>query len=230
VLSADDSVTDRFSTLASRAVRQVGRVLPRWRGRLVVKVPASERGVERVTGADPDEYQGVAAVTTTADGSADPSSPTHVVVNPEVFGRLTPDGAQIVMSHETTHVATAASSSPAPTWLVEGFADYVALAGSDLPVSASAGQILDQVRSSGPPSRLPGARAFDPSRTAVGASYEAAWLACRMIADRYDERTLVEFYEAVDNGASVETGFRRVLDTDRGAFTSAWRGYLRRLA
>ena len=53
------------------------------------------------------------------------------------------------MSHEATHVATGAALSTMPTWLLEGFADYVALAHVDLPVSVTASQILGQVRKHG---------------------------------------------------------------------------------
>ena len=55
-------------------------------------------------------------------------------MNPPVFEPLGPQGAQIVMSHEAAHVATDAAASSMPTWLLEGFADYVALAHVDLPV------------------------------------------------------------------------------------------------
>ena len=42
-------------------------------------------------------------------------------------------------------MATGAAVSSSPTWLLEGFADYVALADVDLPVSLSASQILGEV-------------------------------------------------------------------------------------
>ena len=37
------------------------------------------------------------------------------------------------MSHEAVHVATEAARSTMPLWLLEGFADYVALRDVDLP-------------------------------------------------------------------------------------------------
>lgn len=230
VVAADGTPTARFSRLAERAVSDVRTVLPRWRGRLVVEVPADEQQLGRVLGAAPDEYGGIAAVTTTVDGSVSPTSPVHIFVNPAVFDPLGPRGAQIVMSHEATHVATGAAVSSMPTWLLEGFADYVALDHVDLPVSDAASQVLARVRADGPPARLPGAHEFDPRSKVLGASYESAWLACRLIGETYGEARLIAFYRAADRAGSTDAAFGRLLDTDQPAFTRAWRDYLRRLA
>src|SRR3546814_6597486 len=76
----------------------------------------------------PGDYANIAAVTTTVDGSLSPSAPVHVFVNPQMWAGLKPQGAQVVMSHEAVHVVTgAAITSGVPLWLLEGFADYVAL-------------------------------------------------------------------------------------------------------
>jgi len=230
VMVAEQSRAPELLSLAGRATADVKKVLRRWRGKLVVEVPGSEGDLERIVGAEDNAYQAIAAVTSTADGSLDPSSPAHILVNPTVFDRLGDEGAQIVMSHEATHVATSAALSSMPMWLLEGFADYVALAHVDLPVSMTASQILATVRRSGPPSRLPVARDFDPRNEALGSSYEAAWLACRYVGERYGEKRLVGFYDAVDGGLPVDAAFRQLLDTDQREFTAQWRSYLRRLA
>jgi hypothetical protein len=151
-------------------------------------------------------------------------------VNPRVFDPLGPRGSQIVMSHEATHVATGGALSTLPVWLLEGFADYVALAHADLPVSRTASQILAQVRRRGVPSRLPGAAQFASDNPALGASYESAWLACRLLAQEYGERRLIAFYRASDRASSTTAAFRTVLGTDQAAFTRAWRSDLRALA
>lgn len=230
VMVTDESTLAEYSANATRAVADAKRVLTRWRGKLVVEVPGSDDDLERVVGAPEDTYRSIAAVTSTVDGSLTPSAPEHIFVNPTVFGQLSEDGAQIVMSHEAAHVATGAATSSTPMWLLEGFADYVALANADLPVSVTASQILATVRQDGPPRRLPAAGDFDPSRKSLGTSYEAAWLACRYIGERYGERRLVDLYQAVDQGTSLRAGFARFLDTDPRAFTRAWQGYLSRLA
>jgi hypothetical protein len=134
------------------------------------------------------------------------------------------------MTHAATHVATAAAVSSMPTWLLEGFADYVALDAVDLPVSVTASQILARVRRDGPPARLPGADEFDPRYKALGASYESAWLACRLLAERYGQRRLIAFYRAADRTGTTTRAFRTLLGTDQAAFTRSWRAYLRGLA
>ena len=81
------------------------------------------------------------------------------------------------MSHEATHVATGAWDSRTPLWLLEGFADYVALRDVDLPVQKSAAQIIAAVRRDGAPRELPDAAAFGARTPHLGATYESAWLA-----------------------------------------------------
>ncbi|HSE69787.1 MAG TPA: hypothetical protein VLA97_03440 [Nocardioidaceae bacterium] len=230
VMAADPGDLEKYSALAVRAVTDVNKVLPSWRDDLVVEVPGSQPQMERVLDAKPSTYGSIAAVTSTVDGSARESAPAHIVVNPVVFGRLGADGAQIVMSHEATHVATDAAISSMPIWLLEGFADYVALAHVDLPVSVTASQILSDVRRKGAPTTLPGAEEFDPANQLLGASYESAWLACRLLGERYGERKLIAFYEAVDDGMSVDEAFPRLLGTSEREFTREWRAYLEELA
>ena len=229
VAVADQRQLDRYSRLADEAVRDVRAVLPDWNGRLVVEVPTSQVQLDRLLDAAPGAYDSIAAVTATVDGSLSPSSPVHILVNPEVFGKLGEEGSQIVMSHEATHVAVNAATSTMPLWLLEGFADYVALARTDLPVSVTASQILAEVRRDGPPRALPGPDDFDPSNKLLGTSYESAWLACKYLAEQYGERRLLEFYEHVDQGGSVETAFAD-LGTTQPEFTGQWRQYLRELA
>ncbi len=229
VAVADPRQLSRYNRLANEAVRDVRAVLPRWRGRLVVEVPATQDELDRVLDAEPNTYDSIAAVTATVDGSESPSSPVHIVVNPRVFRGLGTQGSQIVMSHEATHVAMDAATSSMPLWLLEGFADYVALARADLPVPVTASQILAQVRREGPPRTLPGAHEFDPSNKLLGTSYESAWLACRLLAEKYGERRLIAFYDSVDSGDSTGAAFEK-LGTTEAAFTRDWRRYLRELA
>ena len=92
----------------------------------------------------------------------------RVFVNPTVFGRLKERGAQVVMSHEATHVATGATFASMPTWLQEGFADFVALDGAGVPVELAARQILDRIRKEGLPRRLPTSRGPGPERQRAG--------------------------------------------------------------
>jgi hypothetical protein len=220
----------RYAGLVTHAVRQVSRVLPDWKGSLLVEVPESSEQLDSILQPEPGEYDNIAAVTTTADGSLAPGAPVRVFINPAVFGRLKERGAQVVMSHETTHVATDATFANMPTWLLEGFADFVALDHAGVPVDLAAGQILARIRKDGPPSGLPSSRDLDPTANGLGATYEEAWLACRFIGQEYGARAMVRFYRTVNVGSSTQQAFRSVLGISQAEFVARWRADLARLA
>ena len=221
---------DAYARRATAAVPVVRRVLKDWRPRLVVEVPGSAAALDRALAADPGRYANIAAVTTTVDGSVDADAPVHVFVNPDVFGRLEPQGAQVVMSHEAVHVATRAATSDLPLWLLEGFADYVALRDVNLPLSTTAGQVIDQVRRDGPPDHLPGSAEFDTTTTQLGAAYESAWLACRLLAQTGGEGALLRLYRLVDGGRALGPALRATFEMTPAELTRAWRRSLSDLA
>lgn len=220
---------DDLAGLARRAVRQVRQVLVHWPGGLVVEVPASKLGLEAALDARPGQYDGIAAVTTTVDGSRSRRSPSHVFVNPSVFLPLKPRGAQVVITHEATHVAMNASSSPAPIWLVEGFADYVALRSQRLPLATAAGRAIALVRRSGPPRHLPGRGDFAAGTPHLEAHYESAWLACRLLARDGGTRALVAFYRAMDEGGRLGPELHRYFGLGPRDFVRQWRNLLSHL-
>ena len=205
-------------------------MLPSWRARLVVEVPASAEALHEALGSDPGTLDNIAATTVAADGSLAPDAPIHVFVNPQVFGAQRERGAQIVMTHEAVHIATEAATSAMPLWLLEGFADYVALRDTDLPDSVTAGRVIRQVRRDGPPAQLPGPQEFDTSAQHLGAAYEAAWLACRLLVDLGGERDLVRFYELVRAGEPVGRALSRTFDLTQRELTAEWRDLLTDLA
>jgi hypothetical protein len=205
-------------------------VLPQWRTGLVVEVPPDAEALDAALDAEPGQYAGIAAVTSSADGSTAPDAPIHVFLNPSVFDRLGDTGAQVVMSHEAVHVATRAPNSLMPQWLVEGFADYVALRRVDLPFSVTASQIIGQVRREGAPRALPGPAEFESTDRHLGAAYEAAWLACVVLADHGGEDALVDYYGAVDGGADERAALRERFGWTESQLVAAWRQRLRDLA
>jgi hypothetical protein len=221
---------EEYADRAGAAVPVVRRVLPEWRRGLVVEVPASVEDLDRTLDTDEGTYDQIAAVTTAADGQLGPDAPVHVFVNPDVYGGLRDVGAQVVMSHEAAHVAAGAFTSTMPLWLLEGFADYVALRDVDLPVSRSAAQIISEVRRDGPPSGLPGPAAFGTRTPDLGATYESAWLAARLLAQDGGEGALVRFYRAVDDGTPVGAALEQTFGLSVAAFTGQWRDLLQDLA
>jgi hypothetical protein len=173
-------------------------------------------------------------VTTTADGSTRPGSPERVFVNPRVFDPLPASARRVVLRHEATHVAVAAAASDAPLWLTEGFADWVALADSPLPVRVLASQAAALVRTRGAPRHLPGPAEFAADAPDLGAAYESAWLAVRLIARTHGAPALLRFQRLADREARGEGGvqeaFRVALGTTPAAFTRAWQHELARVA
>jgi hypothetical protein len=220
----------RFAELARAAVDQVREVLPRWDTGLVVEVPATPERLRQALAAPVGTYDEVAAVTTAVDGILAPGAPTHVFVNPVVFGGLAAQGAQVVMTHEAAHVATDAPAADVPLWLLEGFADYVALREVALPIGTTAAQVIAQVRDEGVPQQLPGPSEFDTGATHLGATYEAAWVACLVLADVGGEGRLVDLYRAVSAGADLDTALRRRYGFGIAGLTRRWQDRLSGLA
>ncbi|MCK2220708.1 basic secretory family protein [Actinomadura sp. ATCC 31491] len=199
----------RADTAALRVADVLGEPV-----RPLVVVPASAAEAARLVGAGP-----VAGLAALADGD-------RVIVVPDAFARLNPTGRDVVLTHELTHVA--AGTDRLPPWLYEGFADYVGYRDAGLPVPVAAAELAGEVRAGRLPGELPGPAAFaadgrDPARLAR--AYQEAWLACRFLADRFSEGTLVRLYRAAQ-----ATGVERALaplGLSVATLTARWRGYVR---
>jgi hypothetical protein len=231
LVAVDGSRRDALDVLG-RAVRGsavVRRVLPDWDGPVVVEVPVSGADLDETLGVEPGTYSGIAAVTAPVGDPDDVDGPVHVFVNPSVTDRLRRTGAQVVMSHELVHVATDAVRRPVEPWLLEGFADYVALRDTRLPDRITLGRAIEAARRDGVPDALPSAADFDRRSDDLQAHYEKAWLACRVIGERLGEKGLVDLYDDVRAGAPVRSALlARGLRT--AEVTRVWRTRLVRLA
>ncbi len=168
------------------------------------------------------------AVTTGRVGAA--AAPAdRVVVNPEGWAELSAAGRGVVLTHEVTHVATrAATSARTPLWLSEGFADWAAYrAGATTPQQA-APALARAVRRGELPGALPADEAFafggDPE--ALARAYEGAWLACRLIAAKWGDATLVRLYELAGRGP-LATALEETIGGDQPGLTLAWQASLR---
>ena len=218
----------RYADEADRAVAEVTQVWgDGWQRRVVVLVPADRAELGAVLQTDGSGYGQIAALTT---GEVEPGSGRtagdRIVINEATFPTLSETGRQIVLGHETTHVAARAETTGLlPLWIVEGSADYVGFRSSGVPVTTGAADVLDRVRAGRGPTALPSDAAFDGADPDLGAAYEAAWLACRLIATRYGPDALVRFYRDAADGGGVGAAFAR-LGTDQATFTRSWRGLL----
>ncbi|MET8553339.1 hypothetical protein ABZV64_00010 [Streptomyces sp. NPDC004959] len=223
------------AALADDAVPAVRRVWPeRWAGRLIVLLPASLDRMAALLGQKPADYRGIAAVTTGELGSAAHVPADRVTVNPEAYEELGPFGKRFVLIHEATHVATrSATTAGTPLWLSEGFADWTGYHGSGRTPRQVAPELAEAVREGEAPTALPTdadfAFAGDPDELAR--AYEGGWLACRMIAERWGEPKLRDFYRVVGEHegreGAVAAAARRVLGVSEGELVGRWRGYVR---
>ncbi|MFJ4618469.1 hypothetical protein [Streptomyces sp. NPDC088812] len=223
-----------FAGLADRAVPAVSEAWGTdWARGVVLLVPGSLDGMAALLGSPASSYRGIAAVTTAETGGASPAPADRVVVNPDAYGSLGPLGQQVVLTHETTHVATRAHTDAAtPLWLSEGYADWVGYRGTGRTPRQVAPELVGALAAGESPEDLPADDDFGFAGDAdrLARAYEGGWLACRLIADRWGEERLEAFYRAVGahgkRDGAVEGALESVLGTTTEDFTAAWRQYL----
>lgn len=204
-----------------------------WARRVVTLLPDSVDEMTRLIGGNLDLAH-IAAVAT-ADYT-DPDSGVvrgqRVVVNPTTLATLGTVAGQVVLRHEITHVATRAETGAAtPTWLAEGFADYVGYRNSGVPVHLAARDLRAEVRAGTLPLTLPAYKDFSGANPRLSAVYQESWMACRLIARDAGEAGLVRFYRLVGRGAGnpiavVDRALRAVLGIGYDDFVVSWRAEL----
>lgn len=205
-----------------------------WAGRVVVLVPRSLRDMAGLLGSPPSAYRGIAAVTTGETGGGGRAPADRIVVNPDAYAMLGQNGRQVVVTHETAHVATRAHTNAAtPLWLSEGYADWVGYRETGRTPAQAAPELAAALAGGDLPAGLPGDGDFGFSGDAarLARAYEGGWLACRMIAERWGEVRLDAFYRAVgahrERPGAVEGALKSVLGTTTARFTADWQAYLR---
>ena len=104
-------------------------------------------GMAGLLGAPASGYRGIAAVTTGEAGGSAKAPADRIIVNPDAYGVLGDFGKQVVLTHETTHVATRAPTTAAtPLWLSEGYADWVGYRGTGRTAAQAAPELARAVR------------------------------------------------------------------------------------
>ena len=235
---SDERLLRNVAALAAQAVPRVTAVWGQtWRRGLVVLVPGSSEELSELLDSDGALDQIAAVATAELSGGAGEFDPRgdRVVVNPGPFARLGQLGRQVVLTHEVTHVATRRATGPSvPSWLAEGFADYVGYHGVDLPLAVSARELRADVQAGQLPDRLPPDSAFDGGNPALAQAYEQAWLAVRHLVEVHGEQAVLRFYRAVgalrdvDKPAAVEQALAAELGTTTVQLTEGWRAALQR--
>ncbi|HEX2902534.1 MAG TPA: hypothetical protein VHO01_03685 [Jatrophihabitans sp.] len=237
---AHRAVMATFQQLVERSIPVVASVWgASWNEHVGVLIPDTAAEFAAVT-SDSNDTQDIAAVavadSVNPDLSASPQQAVlgaRIVLNPDNLSRLDAAGRQLVVQHELTHIATRAQTSDQmPTWLIEGFADYVGNLGSGRGPVMIAPELAADVAHDRLPSQLPASTDFDGANPRLPQAYEQSWLACRLIAATIGQHGLVTFYRAVASAArtnpatAVATELRALLHTSITAFTARWRSYL----
>lgn len=201
-----------------------------------IETPATPEDFARIAGGSVEALRDVAAVTT---GPRDTGGqgPDRIVLNPVAFGRLSPEGQQFVITHESVHVALRASEpGQLSPWLAEGFADHVGYAATGRSRTELAAELLTAVRAGAGPRTLPTPADFEPGSGDLAQAYLGAWLAVEEIADRHGAPQLLRLIRAAsatpgeDPELSLDRALDQVLHTTRAELTAQWLASLQRLS
>lgn len=223
----------QLAALVDRAVPVVTTVWGTgWARKVAVLIPDTQDEMAQVIGQDID-LADIAAVAV-ADDVEVPAGRVlgqRVVLNPANLDRLSAAGRQLVVQHEVTHIATRVITRPqTPTWLVEGFADYVGNLHSTQSVRQTAVELGAQVRAGHTPRTLPTSADFTGPASRSAQAYQEGWLACRLIARLAGQDGLVRFYRrvasATDPVSALGPALRAAVGEDVLTFTARWRTYL----
>ncbi|SEL75281.1 hypothetical protein [Streptacidiphilus jiangxiensis] len=211
-----------------------------WGQRTVLLAPQTADQFGTLLGADPSAFAGIAAVCTGELGAADGRRTDRITVNPDAWDGLSALGRRVVITHETTHVATRTlTESWTPRWLSEGVADWTGYLGTGRTPAQTTPELAAALTAAGPGAArllasLPRDSAFDGGApgTALQQAYQKAWFACRTVVDRYGQAKLVALYAAVaaegaagklGQDAVVDRALRRTLGVGTDTFTAQWR-------
>jgi hypothetical protein len=242
--TATNATLRRYAKAGDAAVRRVSAVWGAdWPRKAVLVVPKTQKEMGALLDRSSKGLSQIAAVTTgeLADGDHGVAGADRVVINPSAFDRLGTMGRRVVLTHEMTHVAVRSSTSaPVPSWLSEGFADYVGYRTVELSRRTIAADVLDLVRHGHGPKALPTTDDFDPTKTTIAPAYSGSWLAISLLVDRYGRSAVVDLYRTAattpvgeagpDPDAALAKAFTSVLGTSVAAFTRDWLAYLTSLA
>jgi hypothetical protein len=231
----NEQMVERLARELDPSVRAVGEIWPTsWSERVVLLLPDSAGEMKTLVGPDfPVNSVVAVAVADRVDNASRTVTGQRVVLSPNGVRALSIPSLRVVLRHEMTHLAARADTvDGSPTWLLEGFADYVGYRDSGVTLEEGAPDLAKQVRESGPPTSLPEDRAFRTSGADLDQAYQQSWSLARFVADRWGEPRLVKLYRtlaAVGPASARRTDdlLREVLGVDRAKLVGDWQGYLR---
>jgi len=199
-----------------------------WPRKAVIVVTRTPRQFTTVSGA-PEADGAAAAATVFAGIDADGTVRGQRVVLTPNAQRIPAPALGVVLRHELSHVATRSiTSTKAPLWVTEGFAEYVGRKQTYRRIADAAPDLAAEVRSGSVPRTLPVDADFAVSGLRAGVAYQTAWSLWAFVAGRFGEGTLKKLYRTAAAGdASASTGaIASVLKIDPGDFVAQWRRWL----
>jgi len=224
--AAHPEVAAHLVPIAERAVALVSRFRPAGWDRQVLMLALDDRKVfDSYFRKLPGEYAAAAMPLEATVPEWDPSGAyvtSRILFNPKYL-TLSDDKLLAILTHELTHAALGnVTADQTPIWLLEGTANYVSYPVERL----TREQVRQRIRKAGIPDQLPDATFYTK-----GGNYDIAWLACRMIAQRYGPDRLLDLYVSVwvhrDLGAgAIDAAVADTLGLTVPQLTEAWRAYL----
>lgn len=233
----DEPMVRRLTAELDTSVRAVSELWPTpWSERVVLMLPDSASEMRALVGAKDFPVDAVVAVAVAdrVDNATRTVAGQRVVLSPTGVRALSTTSLRVVLRHEITHVAARADTvDGSPTWLLEGFADYVGYRDSGIGLADGAPDLMRRVRADRLPRSLPEDRAFRMSGPDLDLAYQESWSLAMFIADEYGEPALIELYRELASAGAVsarETDglLRGVLGLDRADLVRGWRKYLRK--
>jgi len=224
VFSASYRDRAKVMRLAEQALDRVAKVRSGgWVGKIFV-IAVKDRAVfDAYFGAAPERVDQVAAIAVPHynevhewANSAEYSA-TRIIFNPD---ELDEDSDQLGddLTHEFTHAAMApVTTGWTPTWLVEGFAEYVSFKDAEIIVS----RLRQALRGVATDDLYDGDKFYDEPM-----NYITGWLACRMIAEKYGQEKLIALYEGFQRTSVEDTVVSQVLGITRAQLVTDWQAYV----
>jgi hypothetical protein len=210
--------------LADQALERVAKVRPGgWVGKVFL-IAVKDRAVfDAYFGSAPERIDQVAAIAVPHYGevhewtNAAAYSATRIIFNPDELDerdqQLSDD-----LTHEFTHAAMApVTTGWTPTWLVEGFAEYVSYKGAQINAES-----LKRALQGATVENLNAGQNFYEEPI----NYITAWLACRMISETYGEAKLITLYERFQTTSNEEVVISQVLGIPRTTLIRNWQDYV----
>ncbi len=227
----DPERTAAYRTLALRAIPVVEDLWGTDTVPLPVRLdlPATLTAWSAATGHKPDK-QGYAASTVRLAASArggamtrgtadENSDDVRIVMHPDAWVELGPEGRLGVIVHEVTHLVMGTGEG-APWWLGEGLAEYTAHRTSARSLEQIAGSAWGPIVGT-PPTSWPTENAQQPWQ-----GYASAWLACVFIAETAGEEALLALYNRVCAGRALDRACRDVLGRGESDLRQDWSRWL----